>query len=161
MAILLSVQIDSMLPAIKNPLIRVAIKYGLMGGMLVVALIVFLYLTNKNPLNSARYSDLFVLLLFILFGIIEYRNVYNDKMLHFWQGLSIGSITTLTIAFISSVSILIICMIDPELLPGYITEKLAFIQQNKETVIENIDERAYVDTVRGVREYHYNGHGIG
>ena len=137
---------------IKHTLVRVSLKYGAIGGLLVGALVVFLYFMNKNPLSNARYSDLFILLVFVLFSIREFRDVHNNKVLHFWQGLSVGTITVLIIAILSSVCIVAICMTDPDLLPGYVAEKIDFVNQNKETLIETIDERAYRDTIQGLKE---------
>ena len=137
---------------IKNPILGIPLKYGLIGGGLVIGLILFLYLMDKNPLSNARYSDLFVLLIFILFAIKEFRDVYNNKVLHFWQGLSVGMITALTIAILSSVCIAVICIADPNLLPAFVSEKIEFVNQNKASLIETIDERAYSDTIRGLKE---------
>jgi hypothetical protein len=147
-----SIQIDGMMKPIKNVLLGVPLKYGLIGGCLVIGLILFLYLMDKNPLSNARYSDLFVLLVFILFAVREFRDVHNNKVLHFWQGLSVGVITALTIAVMSSICIVVICLADRELLPAFVSEKIEFVNQNKTSLIETIDERAYSDTIRGLKE---------
>jgi hypothetical protein len=144
--------IDDMMARFGNTLVNVALKYGLIGGSLVIGLILFLYLMDKNPLSNARYSDLFVLLIFILFGIKEYRDVYNNKVLHFWQGMTVGTITVLVIAILSSVCIAVLCSLDMELLTSFVAEKIEFVNQNKASLIEAIDERAYLDTIRGLRE---------
>jgi hypothetical protein len=130
---------------------QMVIKYGITGGALVVALLLILYFTRNNPLVNARYSDIIVQLVFVLFGIKEFRDVKNHRVLHFWQGMSVGCAISLTIALVSAVSILILTSADQGLLPDYIRQNIEFVQENRDVLVETIDENAYEDTLANLQ----------
>ena len=117
-----------------------------------VSLYLLFYFIGRNPLLDVRIIDILLLTIFIFFSIKEFRDRYNSGQLHFWQGVSIGFMTYITIAIISAISILILIQIDPELLQNYIESRVAFIKANDATLIEEIDEQAYIDALEGVKK---------
>ena len=83
----------------------------------------------------------------------EFRNKFNDRKLHFWQGISGGVINYLTVAVISAVFIYIMTVvIDPELTTKYIESRLVLLEENRETLIDTINEETYHQTVAGIKE---------
>ena len=133
-------------------MIKVAFKYGIAGGIVLIILFLILYYTNENPLLYSRLIDVFILLIFLVFAIREFRQVYNNGKLHFWQGMSVGILTYIGMAMISAVFIYIITtIVDPQLLTHYIESRMIMLEENKDTLIETIDEQAYLKSMSGVK----------
>lgn len=139
-------------PAYKNRLFSIAVKYGLIGGLLVVFLYLLFYFLGKNPLLEIKYIDLPILGIFIFFALKEFKVRFNDGELRFWQGITGGMITYVTIAVISGIFILILLnVIDPGITQSYIESRVSLLNENKETLIESINEQAYTDALEGVQ----------
>jgi hypothetical protein len=73
--------------------------------------------------------------------------------LHFWQGITGGMTTFFTLAIISALFILVLLTaIDSGITTNYIESRIALLNENKQTLIENINEQAYLDALTGVKE---------
>ncbi len=139
--------------SLKNKLISIPLKYGAIGGGLVIILFLVFYFLGKNPIIEIKFVDILLLGIFIFFCLKEFRDRHNNRELHFWQGVTGGMITYFTIAIISSIFILILLVIiDPNLTTNYIESRIALLNENKDTLIESINEQAYIDAVAGVKE---------
>ncbi len=138
--------------SLNNKLVAVPLKYGMIGGVVVILLFLIFYFMNLDPLVNIKMVDIFILTVFILFALKEFRDRYNDRQLHFWQGMTGGVINYLTIAVISAIFILIMTVIiDPEMTTKYIESRIALLHENKQTLIDTMDEQTYIDTVAGVK----------
>ena len=114
----------------------------------VVFLFVLFYLLNLDPLVNIRVIDILILTIFIFFALKEFRDRYNRRELHFWQGMTGGVINYLTIALISSLFILVMTVIiDPDMTTKYIESRITLLNENKQQLIETIDEEAYSKTL--------------
>ena len=133
-------------------MVRVAVKYGLTGGVVFIVLFIIIYFTNKDPLLHAGLIDVVILLIFLIFAIKEYRDVYNGGLMQFGEGMTIGILAYLMMALISSFFIYIMTtIVDPKLLSHYIDIRMAMLREHKETLIETIDESAYIKSLAGVK----------
>lgn len=133
-------------------MVKVAGKYGTAGGGILVSLFLILYFSNESPLLYAKLIDVIILLILLVFAIREYRDIYNGGKMHFWQGMSIGILSYLLMAIISAVFIYIMtAIVDPNLLSHYIESRIAMLHENKDTLIATIDEKAYVNSLEGVK----------
>ena len=138
---------------IKSPLIRVGLLYGVLGGAVAMILVLGLHFMDRNPLIDIRIVDVVILAVFLVFSMREFRDRYNYGALHYWQGISIGMITYFLTALISALFILVfIRFIDPDILQQYIDNRLTLLEQNKQQLIETINEQAYSKAVTGVKE---------
>jgi hypothetical protein len=138
---------------IKKPLVRVSLFYGLFGGVVMIILIIGLQYVGRNPLTDIRVVDLVILSVFLFFAMREYRDRYNDRILYYWQGVSIGILTFLTIALISATFIYILTeFIKPEMVSQYIDSRLDLLQQNKQQLVSTINETAYNKALEGVKQ---------
>jgi len=138
--------------SLKNKLVTVPIKYGAFGGAVVILLFLIFYFLDQNPLINIKMVDPVILSIFIFFALKEFRDQYNHRHLHFWQGMTGGVINYLTIATISAIFILLITVvIDPEMTTKYIEGRVLLLNENKQTLIETMDEKTYVDTLAGVK----------
>jgi hypothetical protein len=136
-----------------NKLISVPLKFGAIGGLIVIILNFVFYFAGKNPLVEIKFIDIPLLVIFIFFSLKEFRDRYNEKELHFWQGITGGMLTFITMATISALFILVLLTaIDPAITTNYIESRIALLNENKQTLIESIDEQAYIDAMAGVKE---------
>lgn len=139
--------------SLKNKLVSVPLRYGVIGGGVVILLFLIFYFLNLDPLVNIKMIDVFILAVFIFFALKEFRDQHNNRQLHFWQGMTGGVINYLTIAVISAIFILVMTVIiDPEMTTKYIESRIELLNQNKQTLIETMDEKTYQDTVAGVKE---------
>ena len=135
-----------------KPIVKVPLKYGFFGGILVVIAIIVMNFFEGNPIVNSRILDFFILPLFTFFSIKEYRDYYNAKELHFWHGIIIGYINVFTIAIISSLFIYIfISFIDQETLITYVTARVNEMINNKENLKETMGEEVYQSTLSNVK----------
>ncbi len=139
--------------SLKSNLVIVPLKYGLYGAGMVVVFFSMFYLLNLDPLVNIKMLDPLFLGIFIFFALKEFRDRYNQRRLHFWQGMTGGVICYITIALISALFILLMTLIvDPELTSQYITGRLILLSENKQNLIETINEETYIRTLEGVKQ---------
>jgi len=139
--------------SLKNRLVSVPLKYGAIGGGLVILLDMVFYFLGKNPLLEIKLVDIPLLAIFIFFCLKEFRDRYNNRELHFWQGVTAGLITYISIALISALFILLLTVIiDPGITTNYIESRIELLNENKQTLVESINEQAYIDALAGVKE---------
>lgn len=139
--------------SLKNKLVSVPIKYGVLGGIMVILLILIFYFLNLDPLVNIKVADVLILSIFIFFALKEFRDRYNNRQLHFWQGMTGGVLTYLTIAIISAIFILLMTVIiDPEMTTNYIASRIELLNENKQKLVDAMDEETYLKAVAGVKE---------
>lgn len=139
----------------KNPLIRIPLKYGIVAGLLCSATwVVLAFFVDKDVVTKSFIYNINVFLflgLFIFFALKEFKDYYNEKILHFWQGMTIGFIIYVTTAVISASTISVSLLIKPDYLQNYIDERVELVQAQKQQITETIDEQAYVETLEQVK----------
>jgi hypothetical protein len=137
--------------SLKNKLFTIPLKYGLMGGGIVVLLFIIFYLLDLDPLVNIKMIDMLILAIFIFFALKEFRDSHNNRELHFWQGMTGGVVNYVTIAIISSIFVLVMTVIiDPEMTTNYIEGRIQLLQENKQTLIDTMDEDTFLEAVAGV-----------
>lgn len=137
----------------RNKLFAVPFRYGLLGGAVVLMLFLVFYFLELDPLVNIKMIDLLILAIFIFFAVKEFRDQHNHRNLHFWQGMSAGVVTYVTIAVISSIFILLMTvMIDPEMTTNYIEGRIQLLNENKPTLVEAMDEKTFLEAVAGVEK---------
>ncbi len=137
--------------SLKNKLVSVPLKYGAFGGIMVILLILIFYFLDLDPLVNIKVADVLILSIFIFFTLKEFRDRYNNRELHFWQGMTGGVLTYLTIALISAAFILLMTVIiDPEMTTDYIASRIELLNENKQKLVDAMDEETYLKAVSGV-----------
>ena len=140
---------------LKNPILKVALKFGLIGGLLAVTLFIILYALDQNPLLSTKKIPFGIILipLLVFFSIKEFRDYFNGRELRFWQGIVTGFVNFLIIALISSVFIFaFLNFYDQELLQDLINFNIINFERNKEGFIETFDEATYNNVLADIRK---------
>lgn len=128
-------------------MIKIAFKYGLMGSAVLLIIFFIYYFTGSNPLIEMDFLDVFVLPVFLFFGVKEYRDVVNNKVLAFWQGMSVGFIIYGTIAILVPLITWVVLALDSSIAADYIADLLQSLAENKETLIEKLGQEKYEKTV--------------
>ncbi len=140
----------------KNQLIRVPVRYGVIGAVLHMALFLILYfITTMNPLIVSKKLDSgFILLpIFIFFSIKEFKDYKNNRQLRFWQGMTIGFITYLLIAIGSALfTYVMLEFVDAGLMQEYIQDRLQMMAESKESFVEQLGVTVYDKTIIDIRQ---------
>lgn len=130
-----------------NPLIRVPLKYGITGGLLVILAFVVLLVSDENPLLVLQPFDFLLLPLFLFFSIKDFRDNYNGRLMFFWEGMTVGFFCYISIALLSSLFIILFLhWCDCNLLAEFITNKLEILESGKTRLIEEMGQTTYDET---------------
>lgn len=131
---------------IKKPIIIVPLKFGLIGGLLYIILFFVLHFLVLDPLSNALVPAMVLMALFIFFSIKEFKVYYNQRKLHYWQGMTIGFINYFLFALVSFIFILLFTsIIEPEAVSDNIHHRMEMLESNKENYIEKIGSEGYQD----------------
>ena len=129
-----------------RPIYAVPLKFGLVGGAMSALLFASIYFFGKNPLVVYRQFDFGFLLLplFLFFSIREFRDFGNNRELRFWQGMTVGFLTYIGIAFISALFVWVfVSFVDDQLLAGYVGDRLRLLSIMKEEMVARMGEAVY------------------
>ena len=134
---------------LKTPFIYTPIKFGITGAVLFITMFLASYFSSANPLlENNGIVDVLILLIFLFLGIKEYRDTYNNKLLEFWQGMTLGFICYVIIAVITSLFILFfVTVINPDVLDTYVASTLENLELEKEKFIEKMGIETYQETI--------------
>lgn len=139
--------------SLKNKLISIPLKYGFFGSLIFILLFLIFYFLDLDPLVNIKVIDVLLLSIFIFFALKEFRDRYNDRHLHFWQGMTGGMVTYLSLAILSALFIFFMTVIiDPELTTNYIESRIELLIENRQTLVDQMDEATFEKTVAGVKE---------
>jgi len=136
-----------------SPLVRIAGKYGAIAGIVLTAGLIGIYFAGKHPLLINILFDLRILvfLLFIFVTLREFRDEYNNKILHFWQGLYAGIVVYISASFITSLLLwMFASWIEPDFVSSFIDQSIANLEENKEMIIESLGQENYSGAVEGL-----------
>jgi putative flippase GtrA len=134
----------------KNPLFLVPFKYGLVGSILNILALLVLYYLGSHPLLLSPIFDtrLPLYALFIFVGYKVFKDEYNNRIMHFWQGMTLGMIIYIVMALLTSSFIYIFGEIEStKFLSEYIRIATGQLVVNKEMFIESIGEKTFIDTI--------------
>jgi len=123
-----------------SPLVKIAGKYGFIGGLVLTFALIGLYFLGRHPLLIPIAFDLRILLfaIFIVLATKEFKE-QNEKVLHFWQGMAIGIVCYILISFITVILLLIFGgVIYPEFIEDYIQLSIENLNSNREILEESL-----------------------
>lgn len=134
----------------RNPLIVVPLRYGLIGGLISIIAILFLYYMGRHPLLLNPVLDIRwpLYIIFIFFSMKTYKDQYSNGIMHFWQGMIIGFVNYMTMALVVAVFIQIFAGIETtKFLAQYVQLATEQIQNNRTALLETINEETLVKTL--------------
>lgn len=133
-----------------HPLIRIPLRYALIGIFLYGTLFLLLYFMGKNPLVVGRPWDFGFLLipLMVIFAMKDFKTNYNEGELRFWQGMSSGFVTYFVLALGVALFIFIFMTVaDPDVLEGYIQDRIQLLESSKVQFIEQFGTELYDEQI--------------
>lgn len=125
-------------------LIKVPLKFGLIGGGMVIIMLTVFHLADTNPLIEIKMFDFIIIPIFLFFGIKEFRDSYNSRLLEFWEGMTVGFVVYTTIAIVTSVFVLTYLGIDEgAAMDNYISDRITILESSREQIVEKMGESVY------------------
>lgn len=130
----------------------IASKYGLLGGFLGTLMFLILYWGEENPIHSIKIFDFFLIGVMVFFCLKEFRDYENDKNLNFIEGIKLGLITSFFIGVVGVIFLSVFLgFIEPEILNTYKKDRISYLMERKDQVLEDIDEEVYNSTIREIK----------
>lgn len=138
----------------KSQLVKVPLKYGIVGGILSMLVFLVLYWSGDYPLVESSYIiNGVIILLMLFFAVKELRDYHYDGKLLYWQGMTAGFVCVLVICLLSALFVVIfISYIDEHILiqhQSYIQDKLT---DHPEEWIERHGEEIYQQVIAQNRQ---------
>jgi hypothetical protein len=122
-----------------------ALRNGLLAGVLGFILLMALYYMGRHPFLFPIYYDFRIILLsvFVVMTLKEFRDDHQEGILYFGQAMVGSFLFTFTFALVASLLVWIFCLVIPEFVTTYIkvaTEQLSLIQNE---VIEQLGKEEF------------------
>jgi hypothetical protein len=122
-----------------------ALRNGLIAGVLGFILLMALYYMGRHPFLFPIYYDFRIILLsvFVVMTLKEFRDDHQEGILYFGQAMVGSFLFTFTFALVASLLVWIFCLVIPEFVTTYIkvaTEQLSLIQNE---VIEQLGKEEF------------------
>lgn len=127
----------------QKPLFAVPIKFGTFAGIMSIVTFMMLYFLDFNPFVESRMMDVVLIPIFLFFGIKDFRDMRNERILHYWQGMTVGVITYLLMGLISFIFINIFVEIQPMALTDYISNRMELMEASKAQFLAQLGEETY------------------
>ena len=122
-----------------------AIRYGLIAGVLCGVLLAAMYYIGSHPLMISPFMDYRILLfgVFIFFNLKEFREEHQAGTLYFSQGM-VSSFVFVTVAgVLSSVMLLMFCFLELDFIPDYVASMTAYLRTFSEEDINRIGKDVF------------------
>lgn len=134
----------------RTPLIKLAIRYGIIAGLLAVTLLVTLFYIGQHPMMISPFLDFRIALLgiFIFFCLKDFRDNYHDGVLYFWQGMIGSYILIFTSMLVASAGVFILGKVNTSFVTRYIELRTQYLKSFPAEDIRQIGEAAYQDVLR-------------
>ncbi|MEQ6122030.1 DUF4199 domain-containing protein [Reichenbachiella sp. MALMAid0571] len=137
---------------LNDPLITIPAKFGAFGAIMVVVMFLVFYLSGSNPLMEMGMFDFFIIPIFLFFGIKEYKDNYNHRLLEFWQGMTAGFVVYFTLACLTSIFIFaFLNLSDPSIMENYTADRLSILEEKKEAIIKEMGEATFIESQKEVQ----------
>jgi hypothetical protein len=129
----------------RSPLIKLAIRYGLIAGALCGVLVIATYYFGNHPLMVSPFLDYRVLLygVFIFFNLKELREDYQQGELYFSQGMVSSFIFVTVAGTLSSLILLVFCYAEPKFIADFVAAMTDYLKGFSEEDINRIGKDVF------------------
>lgn len=133
----------------KNPIVKVSLRYGLMAGVVCCLALVAMFYMGRHPFLIPITFDfrIFIFSIFIFFTLKEIRDYYKEGVLLFWQGILSSYIIVITSAVFTSIFISIFGSMNKGFVQGYVDILSKQLTDNKKVLIEQVGQKIYDEQV--------------
>lgn len=127
------------------PLLKISARNGAIAGLLSIGLLIALYYLGRHPFLIAPYLDFRIFLFgsFIFFTLREFRDVYQNGELYFWQGIISAGIVVLVSNTITSLGLHMFGTMEKDFVADYIRLYTEYLKTFPKEDIERIGKELY------------------
>lgn len=135
------------------PLVRVPLRYGLIGGVLGFVLVIILYYIGRHPFLIIPVFDFRVALfgVFMYFILKELRDYYFNGMLFFWQGIAAAGLFVITFSVVASLLIWVFAKNVPQFVIQYVELVTNQLKTYPQETIDQIGRQVYDESLEQVK----------
>jgi hypothetical protein len=153
----------------KSQLVSIAIRYGLIAGAIITLLMVIFYYMGQHPLLVSPYLDFRIVLfgVFLFFSLKEFREVHQNGILFFWQGMVGSYILIFVSMIIASIGIVLFCQFNPEFITTFVNAQLENLKNIPQEEIDKFGKEEFEHSLAAISSIDavqlavtYFGHGI-
>ncbi len=123
--------------------LKTAYQFGALGGILSGISFYVLSLFNPDPTNLNLVFGYVITPFAVYLAIKFYKEYANEGFLSFAEGMTIGAVTYLILAILSTLTIWGILASSPSLFEAIQTAKWAVLEQNKEVIIGQVGQESF------------------
>ena len=129
----------------RGPLLSVALRYGAVAGILAALLLIGTYYISGHPLMISPFLDFRLLLLgvFVFFTLKELRDIHQQGVLYFWQGMIGALVVVLSAGIISTGGMLIFGTLENRFVADYIVEMEKYLRTFNPEAIAQVGKEMY------------------
>ena len=124
------------------PVLKTALNYGALSGLVSFIVFLILYWMNFNPLGPSSWLGAWVPIIFMVLATRHYRNYENGGFLMYWNGFRISFLTACEAAFVS--------YIDGEILDRFKQESLEAMELTEGMMKSIMGESAFDQSVQSI-----------
>jgi hypothetical protein len=123
--------------------LKTAYQFGVLGGVLSGLSFYVLSLFNPDPTNLNLVFGYVITPFAVYLAIKFYKEFVNEGFISFAEGMTIGAVTYLILAILSTLTIWGILVSSPSLFEAIQTAKWAVLEQNKEVIIGQVGQKSF------------------
>jgi Protein of unknown function (DUF4199) len=137
------------------PLVRLPMKYGILGGVLSLAFAISFYYLGKHPFWIFPLFDIrvFLIAIFLFFSLREVRDYFFEGILYFWQGLGGSLVYLISMVFSSVLGLIAFVTYQPKFLIDYKEQGLQQIKGLSPDAIKQIGQPAVDELLKTLPNY--------
>ena len=128
-----------------NKLMRTALRYGLIGGVIAFALVVIMFYLGRHPLIVSPYLDFRILLfgIFVFFALKEFRDYDQDGVLYFAQAMLGGFVVIFILTLVATLLIWVFGTYETDFVTEYVKQVTAYLKQFSREEIEGLGKDVF------------------
>jgi Protein of unknown function (DUF4199) len=129
----------------KSPLVGISLRNGFIGGILAVILLIVMYYMGPHPMLILPFVDFRILLfgVFIFFTLKEFRDTYQDGVLHFFQGMLGSFMLVMIMATVAAAGVWIFSATEPDFVADYIKQGMESLKAYSKDDINRIGKEVF------------------
>ncbi len=154
-----------------SPLLSIGVRNGAIAGVLAIALLIATYYLGL-PIIVSPFVDFRILLfsVFIFFSLKELRDVHQEGVLYFSQGMMLSFVMIMVTGILSSILLLAFCSVESTFIDSYIKTMTEFFQSfsaeeiaryGKDTYERNLVQLPSTNSVQITTRYYIHSLSIG
>jgi hypothetical protein len=135
-----------------NKYLKTAYQFGVLGGILSCSSFFILSLLNNDPTNLNLVFGYLITPIAVYLAIRFFKEYKNDGFLSFSEGMTIGAVTYLLLALLSTLGIWLILESSPELFAAIHQAKMAALEASKATIVAQVGQESFDLTQANIRK---------